>query len=319
MTDQTLAIYVGIDVSKGRLDVSVGEQGDFWSVSNDEKGIDQLVQRMNTVKPALIVLESTGGLEVAAMTEMYAAGLPAALVNPGRVREFAKALGLLAKSDKLDANLLRRFGEAAKPSITRLPDEQEQHLAGLVTRRHQLIEMRVMEENRLNSVHFNQKQNLEEHIGWLNEALANLDQEIQAYVHQSEFWKTKADLMRSVPGVGPVTATTLLAELPELGKLDRRKIAALVGVAPFDDDSGHRRGKRRIKGGRCSVRNALYMAALSASKYNPVLRPFYQEMLKRGKLKKVALVACMRRLLTFLNAMIRDSLPWNPVLKPVHP
>ncbi len=319
MTEPSLAIYVGIDVSKGHLDVSVGEQGEFWSVTNDEKGIVQLVQRMKVVQPVLIVLESTGGLELPAMTELYAAGMPATLVNSGRVREFAKALGLLAKSDKLDASLLRRFGEAAKPSVTRLPDEQEQVLIDLVTRRHQLLEMRVMEENRLNSVRSSQKQNVEDHIRWLNEALAKLDREIEAYVGQSDFWKTKADLMRTVPGVGPVTATTLLAELPELGQLDRRKIAALVGVAPFDDDSGRRRGKRKTKGGRSSVRKVLYMAALSASKHNPVLRPFYQDLLKRGKLKKVALVACMRRLLTFLNAIIRDSAPWNPVLKSLHP
>jgi transposase len=319
MTDQTLAKYVGIDVSKGRLDVAIGEQGEYWDVGNDEKGISKLVERLKVVNPALIVLESTGGLEVSAITELYAAGLAVALVNPGRVREFARSLGLLAKTDKLDARLLARFAEAVKPSATRLPDEQERHLAGLVGRRRQLLEILVAEKNRLNSTQPSLKGNVEEHIRWLQEALAKLDKEIQEYIRQSEVWKDKSDLMRSVPGVGPVTASTLLGELPELGQLDRKKIAALVGVAPFNDDSGYRRGKRRIKGGRSSVRNVLYMAALSASKHNPVLRAFYQQMIKRGKEKKVALTACMRKLLTFLNAIIRDSVPWKPNLKQVTP
>jgi transposase len=319
MTDQTLVQYVGIDVSKGRLDVAIGEQGEYWDVGNDEKGISQLVEQLKAIKPALIVLESTGGLEVSVMTALYTAGLPVALVNPGRVREFAKSIGLLAKTDKLDAHLLARFAEAVKPSMTHLPDEQEQHLVGLVTRRRQLLEMLIAEQNRLNSVRPSLRKNLEEHIAWLKEALVNIDREIQEYVRQSEIWKDKADLMRSVPGVGPVTSSTLLAELPELGQLDRKKIAALVGVAPFNNDSGHRRGKRRIKGGRSSVRHVLYMAALSAAKHNPVLRDFYQAMIKRGKEKKVALTACMRKLLTFLNAILRDSVPWKPISNQVTP
>jgi len=319
MTDQTSAKYVGIDVSKGRLDVAIGEQGEYWDVANDEKGILKLVERLKLVEPALIVLESTGGLEIGALTGLYSAGLKVALVNPGRVREFARSLGLLAKTDKLDARLLARFGEAVKPSETRLPDEQEQHLAGLVGRRRQLLEILVAEQNRLHSTQPSLKGNVEEHIRWLQDALAKLDQEIQEYVRQSELWKSKSNLMRSVPGVGPVTASTLLGELPELGQLDRKKIAALVGVAPFNNDSGYRRGKRRIKGGRSSVRNVLYMAALSASKYNPILRAFYQQMIKRGKEKKVALTACMRKLLTFLNAIIRDSVPWKSALKQVSP
>lgn len=301
------------------MDVAIGEQGEYWDVGNDEKGITKLVERLKEVKPGLIVLESTGGLEMGALTELSHAGLSVALVNPGRVREFARSLGLLAKTDKLDARLLAHFGEAVKPSATRLPDEQEQHLAGLVGRRRQLLEILVAEQNRLHSTQLSLKGNVEEHIRWLQEALAKLDQEIQEYVRQSELWKDKSELMRSVPGVGPVTANTLLAELPELGLLDRKKIAALVGVAPFNDDSGHRRGKRRVKGGRSSVRNVLYMAALSASKYNPVLRDFYQQMIRRGKEKKVALTACMRKLLTFLNAMIRDSVPWKIPLNQVTP
>jgi transposase len=231
------------------------------------------------------------------------------------VREFAKSIGLLAKTDKLDARLLARFAEAVKPPVSHLPDEQEQHLIALVVRRRQLIEMLVAEQNRLNTVRHSMRENLEEHITWLRQALADLDQEIQQFIHQSPTWKDKGDLLQSVPGVGPVTACTLLAELPELGRLDRKKIAALVGVAPFNDDSGHRRGKRRVKGGRSSVRSVLYMAALSASKFNPVLSLFYQRLIQHGKEKKVALTACMRKLLTFLNAIIRDHQRWNPSLK----
>jgi transposase len=314
MTGQA-SIYVGIDVSKGRLDVAIGEQGEFWNVANDEKGIAKLVERMKEVRTELIVLESTGGLELPVMGELYACKIPVALVNPGRVREFARSIGLLAKTDKLDARLLARFAEAVKPPVTHLPDEQEQHLIALVTRRRQLIEMLVAEQNRLNTVRLSLRENLEEHITWLHKALKGLDQEIQEFIHQSPAWNDKQDLLQSVPGVGPVTASTLLAELPELGKLDRKKIAALVGVAPFNDDSGHRRGKRRVKGGRSSVRNVLYMAALSSSRFNPILRPFYQRMLQCGKEKKVALTACMRKLLTFLNAMLRDQKRWNPSLK----
>jgi len=315
MTDQTLAKYVGIDVSKGQLDVAVGEQGEEWAERNDEGGIAKLVARLKAVQPELIVLESTGGLEKGALSALSRAGMRVALVNPGRVRAFARSLGLLAKTDKLDARLIARFAKAVQPSATRLADELEQHLAGLVARRRQLLEMQVAEQNRLLSTPPSLKANVEEHILWLQTALAKLDQEIQADIHQSERWKKHADLMRSVPGVGPVTAATLLAELPELGQLDRKKIAALVGVAPVNDDSGHRRGKRWIKGGRSSVRNVLYMAALSASKHNPLLRAFYQQLIQRGKEKKVALTACMRKLLIFLNAILRDLTPWKPVPK----
>lgn len=314
MTGQALT-YVGIDVSKGRLDVAIGEQGEFWNVANDEKGIAELVARMKEVHAELIVLESTGGLEIPAMTELYANKIPVALVNPGRVREFARSIGLLAKTDKLDAHLLARFAEAVRPPLTHLPDEQEQHLIALVTRRRQLIEMLVAEQNRLNTVRLSLRQNLEEHITWLRQALKELDQEIQEFIDQSPLWKGKEELLQSVPGVGPVTAATLLAELPELGTLDRKKIAALIGVAPFNDDSGHRRGKRRVKGGRSSVRNVLYMAALVAARFNPILSSFYKRLIQRGKEKKVALTACMRKLLTFLNAMIRDQHRWNPSLK----
>jgi transposase len=312
MTGQTSAKYVGIDVSKGQLDVSSGANDEVWEVPNDEKGIVKLVDRLEALEPVLIVVESTGGLENGVLVGLAKAGLRVALVNPGRVREFARSLGLLAKTDKIDARLLARFAEAIQPSETRLPTEQEQYLADLVGRRRQLMEMLIAEQNRLNSAMPRMKGEVEEHIRWLQDRLARIDQQIEENVGQSQPWKDKSKRMRSVPGVGPVTANTLLGELPELGGLDRKKIAALVGVAPFNNDSGYRRGKRRVKGGRSSVRNVLYMAALSASKHNPVLRAFYQQMIQRGKEKKVALVACMRKLLTFLNAIIRDSATWNP-------
>lgn len=314
MTGQTSGKYVGIDVSKGQLEVAIGEKGEDWVVGNDEQGIATLVERLKAIQPVLVVLESTGGLEVPVMTQLDAASLPVSLVNPGRVREFAKSVGLLAKTDRLDAHLLAHFAEAVKPQPTHLPDEQIQQLAGLVTRRRQLLEMLVAEQNRLHSVRLSLRGKLEDHIRWLTAALADLDQEIQGIIRQSDLLQGKAELMQSVPGVGPVTSCTLLAELSELGQLDRKKIAALVGVAPFNDDSGHHRGKRRVKGGRSSVRKVLYMAALSATKHNPVLRAFYQAMLKRGKEKKVALTACIRKLLTFLNAIVRDAVPWKPAL-----
>jgi transposase len=315
MTEQTSGIYVGIDVGKERLDVAIiGAQDECWSVANDAQGIGLLVERMKAFQPELVVVESTGGLEIPTLAELCAHEVSVALVNPGRVREFAKSIGLLAKSDKLDARLLGRFAKAVKPAVTHLPDEQQQHLMALVTRRRQLIEMLVAEENRLNSMRPSLRESVVDHITWLHQAQIELDQEIHKFIHQSPLWKSKEDLLCSVPGVGLVTASTLLAELPELGTLDRKKIAALVGVAPFNDDSGHRRGKRRVKGGRSSVRNVLYMAALVASRFNPILSSFYKRMVQRGKVKKVALTACMRKLLTFLNAIIRDQQRWNPSL-----
>lgn len=311
--------YVGIDVSKGRLDVAVGAKGEEWEVPNDEKGIAKLVERLAGMETSLIVVESTGGLEMAVVTELHRAGMKVALVNPGRVREFAKSLGLLAKTDKIDASLLARFAEATKPAEVHPASEEEQYLAGLLGRRRQLLEILIGEQNRLSSTQAKLKANVEEHIQWLRARIEELDEEIQENVRQREEWKEKSDRLRSVPGVGPVTATTLLGELRELGQLDRKKIAALVGVAPFNNDSGRHRGKRRVKGGRSSVRNVLYMAALSASKYNPVLSAFYQQMLKRGKEKKVALIACMRKLLTILNAIIRDSSAWNSSMRTATP
>jgi len=303
-------IWIGIDVSKARLDVAIGEAGEIWSADNDDLGIARTVERCSQLHPRLVVVESTGGLESRLVSELYLAKVPVARVNPGRVREFAKAAGLLAKTDKLDARLLARFGQAVKPAPTCLPSEEEQLLSAMVTRRRQLIDMRTAETNRLPTAHVSMQPNIEKLLTWLDEQISTLEQKINAFIQSHPDFKAKDDLLRSVPGIGPVTAAILLSDLPELGWLDRKRIAALVGVAPFNNDSGFHKGKRRVKGGRPNVRTVLYMATVSASRFNPVIRSFYEQLLKRGKLKKVALVACMRKLLTILNAILREHAPW---------
>jgi len=312
MAEEKKEVFVGIDVSKMQLDVAVGEDGAFWSVTNDSEGIQELVERLKAVSPTLVVVESTGGLETPVVAEMAAAGLSVAIVNPGRVREFAKSVGLLAKTDKLDARLLTRFAAAVKPPASRLPSEEEQYLTGLVRRRRQLLEMRTAEKNRLNTTRIALRERIDNHIAWLNKEVEALEDEIDDFIRQSPLWAKKEAILKSTPGVGPVTSCTLLSELPELGQLDRKKIAALVGVAPMNKDSGPRRGKRCIRGGRVSVRSVLYMAALTATRFNPTIRAFYLRLLENGKEKKVALIACMRKLLVILNAMIRDLEPWHP-------
>jgi transposase len=303
--------FVGIDVSKERLDIGVGAEGEFWQAANDEVGIRETLRRLSALQPALVVVESTGGLEWPLMSELCASGVPVALVNPGRVREFAKALGLLAKTDKLDAHLLARFGEAAKLSPTLLPDKAVQKLSALVGRRRQLLEMLVMEKNHLLSTRLSLHHGVQEHVAWLQQEIDQLTEQIQKELQDTPGFQDKDRILRSAKGVGPITSSILLSDLPELGQLDRKKIAALVGVAPFNDDSGRHRGTRRIKGGRTSVRQALYMATIVAARFNPVIRTFYQRLLACGKRKKVALVACMHKLLTILNAMIRDMTPWK--------
>jgi len=306
------APYVGIDISKTQLDVAVGQSGDSWRANNDEKGIESSVRRLKELAPALVVVESTGGLEVPLLVALYEAGLPLSRVHPGRVREFAKSIGLLAKTDKLDARLLARFAEAVKPPITTLPTSEEQQLSALMTRRRQVVEMLTAEKNRLNTLPPTMRQRVSKHIVWLEEELAELNRLIEELMKQTPAFQDKNALLQSTPGVGPVTSAILLADLPELGHLNRQQIAALVGLAPFNHDSGHRQGKRRVKGGRPFVRSILYMATLSAIKFNPLINSFYDRLLAQGKLKKVAIVACMRKLLVMLNAMIRDNKPWNP-------
>jgi len=316
MTETLSFTFVGIDVSKTRLDVAVGEAGECWSAGNDPTGLQRTVERLKTLAPALIVAESTGGLETPLVAELYAAGLPVAVVHPGRVREFARSLGQLAKTDRLDARLLARFGEATRPAVTRLPDEQEQELAALMTRRRQVIEMLTAEKNRLPTTRPPLRPRVETHIAWLERELQTLNRDFDEFIRGTPLFQHKDEILRSTPGVGPVTSATLLADLPELGQLNRKQIAALVGVAPFNHDSGRRRGQRRIKGGRAAVRSVLYMATVAAVRFNPVIKTFYQRLLRAGKVKKVALVACLRKLLTMLNAMIRDMQPWQSQFSP---
>lgn len=306
--------FVGIDVSKRQLDSAIGLDGNEWSETNDQSGIRRLVARLKTVNPKLVVVEATGGFEVPLITALYEAGLPFARVHPGRVREFARSIGLLAKTDRLDARLLARFGQAVQPPETRLPSLEEQQLSALMTRRRQVIEMLTAEKNRLGSAPSATQKRIGEHIRWLEQELSDLNRDINDFIKRLPTLNDKQEILTSTPGVGPVSSAILLADLPELGRYDRKQIAALVGLAPFNSDSGPRRGKRRIKGGRESIRNILYMATLSAIKCNPVIRAFYRQLCDRGKEKMVAVVACMRKLLTILNAMVRDNKPWQPVL-----
>jgi transposase len=311
MEQASQGIVVGIDVSKSRLDVAAA--GTFWSVPNDFQGIGLLIDRLKPFLPNLVVVESTGGLERGVLAELSAAGIPIALVNPGRVREFAKSIGLLGKTDKIDASLLVRFGEATQPRPTQLPSANEQRLSAWMTRRRQVVDMLTMEKNHLASAHPAVLTSIQNIMGDLQRELDDLNRQIDELIAHHPDFQQKKEILRSTPGVGPVTTAILLSDLPELGSIDRKKVAALVGVAPFNNDSGRHRGKRRVKGGRPSIRKVLYMSTLSATQHNPVIRSFYQHLLSSGKDKKLAIVACMRKLLTFLNAMIRDSCLWNPL------
>jgi transposase len=311
MTTRIEETFVGIDVSKNQLDVAVWKRKKVMQYANDNKGILTVVTELAELTPTLVVLEASGGWEMALVAELAFAHLPVAVVNPTRVRAFARATGQLAKTDKLDARMLAWFAQAVRPEVRPLRNEQEALLTALITRRRQVVGMLTAEKNRRHTTPGLVGERLNAHIAWLETELRCLEQEISDFIHKSPVWQEKEGLLQSVPGVGPVTAFTLLAELPELGTLNRQKIAALVGVAPFNRDSGPRRGKRRIFGGRAGVRNVLYMAALSASKTNPVIRAFYQRLLDNGKEKKVALVACMRKILVILNAMIRDGNLWQ--------
>ena len=313
-TPNNALVFIGIDVSKAHLDLAIRPSGEGWQVDNDPAGIQLLVERVRKLAPTLLVLEATGGYEVAATAALAAAGLPVAVVNPRQARDFAKSLGRLAKTDRIDAAVLAHFGEATRPPVRPLADEQSQQLQAILTRRRQLIEMLVAEKNRLHQAHSLVRTRVQEHIAWLEAELDELDKDLHQRLRASAVWREKEDLLRSVKGVGPVTCTTLLADLPELGQLNRKQIAALVGVAPLNRDSGKMHGKRVIWGGRACVRNVLYLATLSASRYNPVIKAHYQHLLKMGKLKKVALVACMRKLLTILNAMLRSGKAWQPHL-----
>ena len=309
-----MSVFVGIDVSKAHLDVAVGKGAEVIWTGNDEKGIAMISALLREAQPNLIVVESTGGLERALIKELYLVGLPVALVNPGRVREFAKSIGQLAKTDKIDARLLANFAEAVKPSKVILPSEQEQYLSALVTRRRQVVDMLTAEGNHLLSTPIPLRELVERNIACLEEQKKEVEEKMDDFIEHDPHFRTKSDLLRSAPGVGPVLSKILISDLPELGKLDRKKIASLVGVAPFNKDSGRFRGKRRIKGGRANIRSVLYMATVSAIRWNPILNVFYHRLLSYGKEKKVAIVACMRKFLIILNAMIRDTQPFRATL-----
>ena len=303
------ATYVGVDVAKARLDVAVRLSGDKWDVSHDEAGVRQLASRLKTLEPVMVLLEASGGLELPLVAALAAEAVPVVVVNPRQVRDFARAMGKLAKTDALDAAVLAHFAEVVKPPVRPLRDTETQVLASLVARRHQVMTMLVSEKNRLRS-DAAVRTRIEAHIAWLEHELDDLDKTLRQTLRQSPVWRDKDDLLRTVPGVGEQVSITLLAYLPELGILDRRQIAALVGVAPFNRDSCTLRGKRTVWGGRAKVRAALYMGALVASRCNPIIRDFYQRLLTAGKPKKLALTACMRKLLVILNSMLKHRSPW---------
>ena len=306
-------IYVGIDVSKDTLDVAVAPSGEYRKFSNDEIGLGKLLDKMLKLAPTLIVMEPTGGLEAPLAGLLASEGLAVAVVNARRIRDFARGAGKLAKTDKLDAAVIAEFAWRMEPEPRALRDEESQEIKEMVSRRRQLVEMLRAEKNRLAIARKVMKPSIMAHIEWLEQEVRGLDRTLKQRIENSPIWREKDNLLKSIPGIGPVTAATLLAELPELGSLNRRQIASLSGVAPFNQDSGSMRGKRRIWGGRAPVRSALYMAALVGTRYNPVIKAFYTRLLEKGKAKKVALVACMRKLLTILNSIIRYRKAWNYV------
>jgi transposase len=302
--------YVGIDVAKAQLDVAARPGAEQWIVANDEEGIATLVARLRALHPTLVVLEATGGRELPVAAALATAGLAAAVVNPRQVRDFARAVGQLAKTDALDAHLLARFAEVVQPAPRPLPDAHAQELSALLARRRQLIGLRTAERQRLDTALPAVRRHIERHIAFLEHELADLDRHVHDVVRASPLWRAQEDLLRSVPGIGPTTALTLLAEVPELGQLDRKAIAALIGVAPLNCESGTRRGRRIVWGGRARVRAVLSMAALVATRHNPTIRAFYERLCAAGKPKKVALTACMHKLLLIANAILRHRTPW---------
>lgn len=308
MTSET---YVGIDVSKRWLEICVHGSTESQKIGNDPDGFLTLVGEMQVIQPCLIVFEATGGYENRAVKALGEAGFSVSVSNPTRVRRFAEALGILAKTDKIDAQVIAHFASVVRPAANSRQNSLEEQLAAFVERRRQLLVMVTAEKNRLSTCPACVREGIEEHIAWMEERIDELEANIQACISENPDWQARAEIIDSVPGVGPVTASTLVAELPELGRLSHKKIAALVGVAPFNKDSGPKRGKRKIFGGRSEVRCTLYMATLSATRHNPFISSFYETLLSRGKDKKVALVACMRKLLVFLNAMVRDGEPWR--------
>lgn len=312
---KSVPVFAGIDVSKDRLDLAV-RPGDLRTVPYDDAGIQLLVKQLQAVAPAVIVLEATGGLELPLVAALAAAELPVVIANPRQIRDFGRAAGQLAKTDQLDAQVLAHFAEVMRPVPRPLPDEQARHLSALLARRRQVIEMLVAERNRLSRTRPPLRKRLQAHIAWLEREVAQTDTDLARMIQTSAVWREKDTLLRSAPGIGPVLSLTLLAELPELGTLTRKQIAALAGVAPLNRDSGTLRGKRTIWGGRAHVRAVLYMGALVATRCNPVIQAFYHRLCAAGKAKKVALTACMRKLLIMLNAMLKHRTAWRAEFVP---
>jgi transposase len=314
---RTPRVYVGVDVSKDRLDVCLrwsepeSHEEDVFFVSHDEAGIDTLISRLLEEHPVLVILEATGGFERAVVGALATEGLPVAVVNPRQVRDFARATGRLAKTDRIDASILARFAEAIRPSPKPLPEEEIRALQEILARRRQLVGMLTAENNRLHSATKPVAKRIAAHIRWLEKELSGTDRDLEEAIKSSPTLGENEALLRSVPGVGPVLARTLLAQVPELGTLTHKRVAALVGVAPLNRDSGTLRGRRSVWGGRAEVRAALYMGALVAARRNPVVREFYERLLAAGKPKKVALVACMRKLLAIVNAVLKHRTPWR--------
>jgi transposase len=317
VSSSTLEIFVGIDISKARLDVATcGAVQDEWNVRYDAEGLAGLAQRLLSLKPERVVMEATGGLEVDVAIALSCHGLPVVVINPRQAKDFGRATGKLAKTDKIDARILAEFAMKIRPEIRTLPEEEQRALDAVMMRRRQLVEMITAEKNRRQQAGPVIAQEITEHILFLQQRLEKLEADLCDRVQKSETWRAKDQLLRSVPSVGAVLSHTLLASLPELGTLERRKISALVGVAPFNRDSGGQFGRRTTWGGRSDVRHILYMATLSATRYNPTIRAFFHQLVARGKLKKVALVACMRKLLTILNSILKHQKPWSPDLAP---
>lgn len=302
--------YVGVDVGLRSFDVAVRPDGLHWVVPYTPEGVSKFIKRMNKLRPQLVVMEACGNLERSLARTLESGDIPVAVMNPRQVRDFAKSIGRLAKTDKLDAAVLAQFAETMQPQPRPLPDEDAEQLCNLLARRRQLVDMITAEKNRLHQASPAVRTGIEAHLQWLNEELKTLEEEIRQRQRSNTVWEEKARLLESTPGIGMVVSATLVGFLPELGTLDRRKISALVGVAPFNCDSGVRKGKRAVWGGRAQVRSALYMSVMVGIRCNDRIRSFYQHLRKQGKPAKVALVACMRKLLTILNAMVRDGKPW---------
>ncbi len=304
-------VVIGVDVSKDSLEVAIGPHKDIITFANDQKGVDSLVKKLKRIDAQLTVFESTGGYELLAASCLAVAGLAVVIVNPRQVRNFAKATGILAKTDAIDARVIARFAEAVKPEVRQLKDRQTSKLTAFVTRRRQIIEMIVAERNRLRLANKRNKKDIRDHIRWLQKRLDKIESDIGKMIQSSPIWRCKDDILQSVPGIGPITSATLICDLPELGVLSPKKIAMLAGLAPLNCDSGKFKGRRRIWGGRGSVRSILYMATLAAIRCNPAIKGFYQRLLAAGKCHKVAATACMRKLLIIVNAMLRDQTLWQ--------